>query len=72
MELYFYFKPHLAASDNNLITEASALSQDHVFAGLGNVRCCDEEKQMSGPHISGPRTNSEVLFVPLWGLVFSL
>lgn len=53
-ELYFYFKPHLAASDNNLITGGQRSSSGLCLV-RECVRCQDKEKQeMSGPQISGP------------------
>ena len=53
-EFYFYFKPHLAASDNNLITGGQRSSSGLCLV-RECVRCQDKEKQeMSGPQISGP------------------
>ena len=52
-ELYFYSKAHSAARDNNLIMEGQR-SSPGLCLGSKCIRCQDEEKQMSGPHISGP------------------
>ena len=64
MELYFYFKPHLAASDNNLITGGQRSSSGLCLVRKC-VRCQDEEKQMSGPHISGPARIQRCSLSPL-------
>ena len=64
-ELYFYFKPHLAASDNNLITGGQCSSSGLCLV-RECVRCQDEEKQeMSGPHISGPARIQRCSWSPL-------
>ena len=61
-ELYFYFKPPVGCSDNNLISGGRPPSQDCVW--LGNLLSArDEEKwERSGPRIPGPHIDSEMLF----------
>lgn len=62
-ELYFSFKPSLAAVTIMLSTEAFSLLQGCVNQVGKFLKCKDRKQEMSGPSIIGPYRDMELFFV---------